>query len=225
MEQNNMTPPPPNTPHQSTHYKKKKTKPFLIIGIIAVAVIAWVILAHFFGPTSEYGIAKRIESLQKDSIMLQQDHKPQGHYTRIEDVYTDVSKIKDLGNPLRYGSSEVDSMQLYSNSRTAAIAKYNIAKCDSVLEEVLPLWRIQAMMALTKMLKAENPNTIVQNNTDYEKNTGLNIYSIRYLSPEELEKDADKYNFYLANLGYRYVLYAGTPEMPGKAYTFKGKDK
>lgn len=81
------------------------------------------------------------------------------------------------------------------------------------------------MMALTEMLKAENANTIVQNNTDYEKYTGLKIYSIRYLSPAELEKDADKYNFYLANLGYQHVLYAGTPEMAGQSYTFKEKDK
>lgn len=124
MKQNNMTPPPPNNPNQSTPYKKKKKNPFLIIGIIACVVIGWFILAHFFGPTSEYGTNQRIEALQKDSIALQQNHKPQGHYTRIEDVYTDVKKIRDLGNPLRYGSSEVDSMQLYSNPRTAAIAKY-----------------------------------------------------------------------------------------------------
>lgn len=196
-----------------------KKKPLLIIAATVIAIIGWFVLAHYFGPTSERGIEKEVSRLREDSVKLQGNFSPRGQYDLMEDVLSDFNKIKKLGQPLRYGNTEIDSTRLFGNPRTAKIAKYNIAKCDSVLSEVEPLWRATAILTLSKILRSKNENTIIKQNDAFEEYTGIEIYSIRYLSKEELEKDAKEYNHYLMALGFKSVIYATTPESEGVEYT------
>lgn len=197
-----------------------KKKQIIIISAIAILVIGWFVAASLFGPNSERGIAKEVERLQADSIALNGNFVPKGKYTTIEDVWTEVKKIEDYGKPLRYGNTPTDSTRLFSNEQTASLARYNIAKCDSVLSDVLPLWRSMAMFALEAQLKSVNPNTIVKNNPDMPNYTGVEIYSIRYLSDKSIKEDAEKYNPYLGKLGFKKILYAPTPESVGTEYTY-----
>lgn len=197
-----------------------KKKPILIVSGIAVLVIGWIIAANLFGPNSEHGIAKEIERLQKDSIALQGDFKPKGHYTTIQDIWTEVKTIRDYGNPLRFGDTETDSIRMYRNERTANLARYNVQKSDSVLADVLPLWRAAASFALEDQLKAINANTVVKVNKEFPEYTGLEIYSIRYLNKDAVDEDVKDYNSILGALGFKSVIYATTPESIGIEYTF-----
>lgn len=200
---------------------QKSRKNLIFIIIVAVIVVGWFIAAFFFGPNSERGIAKEVERLQRDSIALQGDFAPHGAYSQIRDIYTEVKKIQDLGNPLRFGNTEVDSTRMFDTPQTAIIARYNIAKCDSVLADVLPLWRSTAALALGRQLKENNPNSIVRFNRDYSDYSGLEIYSIRYLSKDNLEDDANKFNPILGELGFKSILYSASPNNVGIEYSFK----
>lgn len=200
---------------------QKSEKNLTVIIIIAVAVAGWLVAAYFFGPNSERGIAKEVERLQKDSISLQGNFAPQGQYTYIQDICKEVKEIKSLGDPLRFGNTETDSTRIFNNKRAASLANYNINKCDSVLSEVLPLWRSVAIFALGAELKSKNSNTIVKTNTDFPNYTGVTVYSIRYTTKSNIEDDANKYNPLLASLGFKSITYAMTPESPGVEYTYE----
>lgn len=197
-----------------------KKKQILIIAGIVVLVVGWFIAASLFGPNSERGIAKEVDRLKQDSIALQGNFKPKGHYSTIQDIWTEVKTIKDYGSPLRYGNTDTDSVRMYSNERTARLAKYNVEKCDPVLADVLPLWRAAASFALADELKAKNSNTIVKVNKDYPEYTGLQIYSIRYLNKEAIDEDAKDYNPILGALGFKSIVYAPTPESSGMEFTY-----
>ena len=196
-------------------------KNLTVIIIVVVAVVGWFVAAQFFGPNSERGIAKEVERLQKDSVALQDNFAPRGQYTYLQDICKEVIEIMSLGQPLRYGNAEIDSVRLFGNIRTAAIANYNINKCDSVLSDVLPMWRSVAILAFGAELKRENPNTIVKTNTDFPNYTGVIVYSIRYTNKSKIEDDAYKYNPMLASLGFKSITYAMSPESPGIEYTYK----
>lgn len=189
-----------------------REKNITIFVIVILAVVGWFVLAHFFGPNSESGISQRVASLQRDSIALQNDFTPKGKYVYLRDVVKEVDDIKALGEPLRFGNTETDSVRVFGNSRTADIANYNIAKCDSVLDDILPMWRATASLALDSELKAKNPNTMVRIKKDDPNQSGLEIYSIRYASKKEIDSDAESYNRQLARLGFTYVRYAVSPE-------------
>lgn len=189
-----------------------KKKNVALIIIIAIAIIGWFVAAHFFGPDSEYGISQSVSSLQRDSIALQGNFTPRGEYVYLQDVVKEVDDIKVLGDPLRFGHTKTDSAQLFGNPRTAVIANYNIAKCDSVLRDVLPMWRSTAAFALGSELKSKNQNTIVRFNKDAPTYTCLEIYSIRYISKDEIDSDANAYNQLLASLGFTSVRYSVSPE-------------
>lgn len=195
-------------------------KNVFIIATVAVAVIGWFIAAHFFGPNSSRSIQKEVERLRADSIALQGDFVPKGKYSVAIDVLTDYNKLQSLGRPLRYNNTDTDSVRLFSNPQTASIANYNIAKCDSVINNVSPLWRSAMILALGTELRNVNENSIVRVNHSYEKYTGVEIYSIRYLSKEEMEKDVVKYNHSLRKLGFKSVIYGMSPESECVEYTF-----
>lgn len=200
---------------------QKSKKNLTVIVVTAVVVVGWFVSALFFGPDSERGIAKEVESLQKDSIALQGNFAPHGQYTYIQDICKEVKEIKSLGDPLRFGHTETDSIRIFNNERTAPIAKYNISKCDSILVEVLPLWRASAIFALGFELKEKNPNTVVRTNKNFPEYTGIEVYSVRYTSKEEIEKDANIYNPELGYLGFKSITYSLSPESQGLEYTFK----
>lgn len=199
--------------------QKKQKKQFVIMGCILAAVILWLVAAHYFGPDSNYGIRQEVARLQKDSIQLQQDFTPKGRYSHHLDVSSEVHKIRDLGNPLRFGSSEIDSTRLFSNQRTASLANYNIAKCDSVLAEVLPKWRRMFAFALYKQYKDDiiTFGKDAEGKPDYSV---LFIYSMRYASEKEIKKDAMKLNGAISNVGFKKVTYALSPENSGLVYQF-----
>lgn len=209
--------PPPCTP--APHNKKSK-KPIIIIGVAVLVVAAWFVASSLFGPNSERGLAQRVQRLQEDSIALDGNFKPKGDYS-LETISNEVDKIRSYGDALRYGGSEIDSARIFDNPRTAALAKYNKAKCDSVLADVLPLWRVTAIFAVSNQLKARNPNTIVKTNKDYPEYTGIEIYSIRYLSQKSQKQDAMNINPTLKELGFKSAIYAASPEAEGTEYHFE----
>lgn len=190
-----------------------------IAAIIIAAIIAWSIAAHYFGPNSERGIKKQVASLKQDSVALQENFMPKGEYTYLQDVCSEIDNLRSLGNPLRYSHTDVDSIRLFSNPITAALANYNIKKCDSVLNNVIPLWRATAVLALGRELKNNNSNTIVRVNKEYPEYTGIEFYSIKYLSSEEITNDASKYNANLKSLGFKSVLYSASPDNQGTLFT------
>lgn len=195
-------------------------KPIVIIFCVAATVVLWFIAAHYFGPDSQHGIAKEIERFQQDSIALQGNFSPIGSdYAYYQDIDKAVSDIRDLGDPLRFGRTEIDSTRLFSTPQTAAIANYNIAKCDSVLNEVLPQWRRTLAFTLQKQLNKE-AQTIIRMSKEYENSTGIEIYSLRYLSKDNIESDARKLNSVFHNLGFKSVVYATSPNNEGIEYTF-----
>lgn len=215
MANNTFT--PPSMPRKS----QKVKRPLVIIAVVALAIIGWFVAAHFFGPDSESAVASQVERLQKDSIALQGDFSPKGKYTNLRDIRSEVEKLRDLGNPLRFGSTEIDSARLFGNPKTASIAIYNIHKCDSVLEAVLPKWRAATALALADELKDKNENTIVKIDNGSSVNTKLEIYSARYISKEEMDKDAKEFNRILASLGFTKVLYSNSPQSGGVEFTLK----
>ena len=150
-------------------------------------------------------------------MALEGNFIPRGSYTFLSDVWRETEKIRDLGKPLRVGSSK-DSIRIYSNKHSAELARHNKDKCDSILKEVLPLWRAASLFALSAELKDKNPNTIVTNNSGKEGYNEVYVYSIRYLSDDAVKDDANKYNSMLRRLGFKKVLYAPTPEAPGWEY-------
>lgn len=176
--------------------------------------------AHFFGPDSKIEVEKRISQLQNDSIALQGNFAPKGSYSVMRDILTDYNKIENLGKPLRFGSDEIDSIRMFSDPRMSALANYNVAKCDSVLNEVSPMWRSTAALTLGRILKSVNEYSVVKINKEYENNSGIEIYSTRYLSKDEIEKDAKEYNRILGQLGFKSVIYSLSPETTGVEYTF-----
>lgn len=194
-------------------------KPLTIITCGVGVVVLWFVAAHFFGPNSQYGIDKNVEHLRQDSIALQADFRPTGQYDYYQDIDKVVSDIRDLGDPLRFGRTEIDSTRLFGNPQTAAIANYNIAKCDTVLNEVLHMWRRQLAFTLQKQLNTE-AQTVVRMSQQHENSTGIEIYSLRYLSKENIEKDRLKYNSVFRNLGFKSVVYAPSPDSEGLEYTF-----
>lgn len=194
-------------------------KPIIIIGCIFVAVVLWFIAANLFGPGSQHRIAKEVERLRQDSIALQADFSPVGEYTHYQDIDKAVSDIRDLGDPLRFGRTETDSTRLFGNSQTAAIANYNIAKCDTVLSEVLPQWRRLLALTLNKQLN-EEAQTIVKISQEGKDASALEIYSLRYLSKDNIESDARKYIPTLRNLGFKSLFIAASPDNEGIEYTF-----
>ncbi|MBJ2160899.1 MAG: hypothetical protein JFR39_02225 [Muribaculaceae bacterium] len=197
-----------------------KNKSIRTIVIVALVIAGWFVSAHFFGPDSKIEVEKRISRLQNDSIALQGNFAPKGRYSVMRDILADYDKIKDFGRPLRFGSGESDSIRMFSDPRTSALAHYNIAKCDSVLNEVSPMWRATAALTLGRILKSANEYSVVKMNKDYENNSGIEIYSTRYLSNDEIEKDAKEYNRILGRLGFKSVFYSLSPETTGLEYTF-----
>lgn len=200
---------------------QKSKKNLNVIIIIAVVVVGWFVAANFFGPNSERGIAKEVERLRKDSITLQGNFAPRGQYTSIQDICKEVDKIKSLGEPLRFGNTKTDSTRIFSNKQTASLANYNINKCDSILSDVLPLWRSAAIFALGAELKSKKPNTIVKTNTHFPSYTGVTIYSVRYTNKSNIEDDAREYNPFLVALGFKSITYAMTPESTGVEYIYE----
>lgn len=209
--------PPPYTPAQ---HNKKARGPIIIVGVAVLLVAAWFVASSLLGPNSERGLAQRVQRLQEDSIALEGNFKPKGEYS-LEDISKEVEKIRSYGDALRYSGSEIDSARIFDNPRTAALANYNKAKCDSVLTDVLPLWRATAIFAVSNQLKARNPNTIVKTNKDYPEYTGIEIYSIRYLSKKSQEQDALNINSTLKELGFKSAIYATSPEAEGTEYHFE----
>lgn len=201
----------------TTPQKKSRKKTLLIIGGVAVVAL-WLIGAHLFGPNSDRGIAQRVEKLQADSVALQGDFRPKASYSHYRDVSDAVQEIRDLGNPLRYDST--DSVRMFSNPRTASLAKYNIAKCDSVLSDVLPLWRNTFALAFNKQFVGQSVAKFDEERKDTPENTTLYIYSLRYLSQDEISSDAMKFNGALQRLGFKKAIYAASPENAGIEYSF-----
>lgn len=200
---------------------QKSKKNLTVIVVVAVIVVGWFVAAQLFGPNSERGITKEVERLLKDSIALQGNFAPRGQYTYLQDICKEVKEIKSLGDPLRFGHTETDSTRIFSNERTAPIANYNINKCDSILTDVLPLWRASAIFALGSELRAKNPNTVVRTNRNFPEYTGIEVYSTKYTSKEEIEKDANTFNSELAYLGFKSITYSFSPESQGLEYTYK----
>lgn len=204
-----MTPPPPSSFRPNPPRKMNK----IWIWIAGIAVILYIIVASQFFPTSQEINAER---LRDDSIALQADFRPVGQYDYYQDIDKVVSDIRDLGDPLRFSA---DSADIFGTPQTAAIANYNIAKCDSVLNEVLPMWRRLLAFTLQKQLNKE-AQTAVRMSQQHENSTGIEIYTLRYLSKEAIEKDALKYNSVFHNLGFKSVVYAPSPDSGGLEYTF-----
>ena len=190
----------------------KKRKMIRNIIIIAVVVIGYGIIAIKFGSHSEYAINQTIEQLQKDSIALQADFRPQGTYTHFRDVDKAVDELRALGNPTLY----IDSAKVYRTPRTTALAKYNIAKCDSVLQQVLPLWRMQFIIALNYQLELNSETvvttTVARISKEYSDCKGIEMYSTRYTLKSEIRNDYIKYSSMMRNLGFTHVSFAFSPE-------------
>lgn len=197
-----------------------KNKAIRNISIVVLVIAGWLVAAYFYGPDSKNAVERRISQLQNDSIALQGNFVPHGSYSFMSDILTDFEKIGDLGKPLRFSSDEVDSIRMFSNPRTAALANYNISKCDSVLSYVSPMWRATAALTLGRILKSENEYSVVRMNKEYERNTGVEIYSARYMSKDEIEKSAKEYNSILRRLGFKSVIYSFSPVTSGWEYTF-----
>ncbi len=200
-----------------TSQQKSRKKTLLIVGGIAVVAL-WLIAAHLFGPDSDREVAKRLERLQTDSIALQGDFRPKSTYSHYRDVSDAVQELRDLGNPLRYDST--DSVRMFSNPRTASTANYNIAKCDSVLSVVLPLWRRTFVIAFNQQFTGQSVAKFDEDEKGASENISLNIYSLRYLSKDEISSDAMKFNGVLQKLGFKKVTYAASPENSGLEYNF-----
>lgn len=195
-------------------------KPIIIICCVVAAVVLWFIAANTFGPGSQHGIEKEIDRLRQDSIALQGNFRPVGsEYDYYQDIDKAVSNIRDLGDPLRFGRTEIDSTRLFGTPQTAAIANYNIAKCDTVLSEVLPQWRRTLAFTLHKQLNKE-VQTIVRISQESKDASALEIYSLRYLSNDNIESDARRYTPTLRNLGFKSVFFAASPDNEGIEYTF-----
>jgi len=195
-----------------------KRKPVVIIGGVAILIAAWFVAAHFFGPNSQRGINQTIERLQQDSIALQSDFRPLGQYTDYRDIDDAITNIKDLGDPLRFGHTDTDSIRLFGTPQTARIANYNIAKCDSVLCEVLPLWRSKLVFVIEKQI---DPHAeIIRISGNNTGNPKVELYTLRYLDTKEIENDALKYNGVFKNAGFKAAIYAPAPNSDGKEYTF-----
>lgn len=193
-------------------------KPIIIIGCVVTAIVLWFVAASQFGPTSKREIEKTVERLRQDSIALQSDFRPTGSYEYCQDIDKAVSDIRDLVDPLRFGRTEVDSTRLFGNPQTAAIANYNIAKCDTVLNKTLPQWRRTFALTLQKQLN-KDAQTIVRIPQGSNDATTLEIYSLRYLSKDNIENDAREYNTMLRNLGFKAVLFTASPDNEGMKYT------
>lgn len=197
----------------------KKNKPYIIIAVIAVAIAAWFIAAHYFGPNSQHGIRQTVERLQQDSIALQSDFRPLGQYSELSDIDKAVSDIRELGDPLRFGHTSTDSTRLFGNEATARIANYNIEKCNTVLAEVLPLWRSKALFLLQSQLDP-NSNKISISGNDTDTPT-IELYSTQYIDEKEITKDAERYNRLFNNLGFAKATYAISPANNGIEYKFR----
>ena len=193
-------------------------KPIIIIGGVVAAIVLWFVAASQFGPTSKREIEKTVERLRQDSIALQSDFRPTGSYEYCQDINEAISDIRDLGDPLRFGRTEVDSTRLFGNPQTATIANYNIAKCDTILNKILPQWRRTFALTLQKQLN-KDVQTIVRIPQGSNDATTLEIYSLRYLSKDNIENDAREYNTMLSNLGFKAVLFAASPDNEGMKYT------
>lgn len=193
-------------------------KPIIIIGCVVATNVLWFVAANQFGPTSKREIEKTVERLRQDSIVLQSDFRPTGSYEYCQDINKAISDIRDLGDPLRFGRTEVDSTRLFGNPQTATIANYNIDKCDTVLNKILPQWRRTFALTLQKQLN-KDAQTIVRIPQGSNDATTLEIYSLRYLSKDNIENDAREYNTMLRNLGFKAVLFAASPDNEGMKYT------
>ena len=83
---------------------------------------------------------------------------------------------------------------------------------------------MKSMAALTICLKQPlsfgAKNISAKSDIFYENNSGIEIYSTRYLSNDEIEKDAKEYNRILGRLGFKSVFYSLSPETTGLEYTF-----
>lgn len=180
---------------------------------MGAVVILYIIVASQFLPTNQ---EINLERLRDDSIALQADFRPIGQYDYYQDIDKVVSEIRNLGDPLRFSA---DSIDIFGTPQTAAIANYNISKCDTVLNEVLPMWRRLLAFTLSKQLNKE-AQTVVKMSQEYENSTGIEIYSLRYLSKENIENDRLKYNPVFRNLGFKSVVYAPSPDSGGLEYTF-----
>lgn len=206
----NMTPPPPPSFRPNPPHKKNKTWVWIVA---AAVVVLYIIIASQFFPTNQ---EINIERLRDDSIALQADFRPIGQYDYYQDIDKAVSDLRNLGDPLRFSA---DSIDIFGTPQTAVIANYNIAKCDTVLNEVLPMWRRQLAFTLQKQLNTE-AQTVVRMSQQHENSTGIEIYSLRYLSKENIEKDRLKYNSVFRNLGFKSAAYAPSPDSEGLEYTF-----
>lgn len=189
-------------------------KPVIIICCVVAAVVLWIIAASKFLPSNQEINAER---LREDSIALQGNFSLVGsEYDYYQDIDKAVRDIRDLGDPLRFSA---DSVELFSSPQTAAIANYNIAKCDTVLSEVLPQWRRALAFTLHRQLNKE-AQTIVRISHESKDASALEIYSLRYLSNDNIESDAREYNPTFRNLGFKTVFFAASPDSEGIEYAY-----
>lgn len=198
---------------------KNKKKALRLICIIVGLIILWFIAAFFFGPTSEYGINNSLERLRKDSLALQGDFSPVGkNYTHYKDIDSEINKIRDYGNPFKNCTSESDSNHILKNEKLYRIAEYNIAKCDSVLEETLPMWRQKFAFVLGSQLSEENILVRIPNDCEY--NDVIAFYSIKFLSKDTVEDFELKYKLYVRELGFKKMIIAVSPDVNGIEINF-----
>lgn len=178
----------------------------IVAACVAVAIAGWFTLAAFFGPDSDYETDKRLESLRRDSVELSKNHFPQGEYSYVEDVCKKVSDIQSLGDPLRFGRTDLDSARLFSNPRLAALANHNMSKRDSVMIRVMPAWRLEFARALNRQL---GDKYSVDAQPD---GSVICVYSLRYLDTDKLKEDHEKYSVPMSDIGFKRVRYSLSPE-------------
>lgn len=211
-----QTPPPYGVKLPKKPFWKRFWWIWLVVGLIVFTAI----IQLTTGPDTEYGIKNTIEKLQADSVALEEDYTPlKKDFSDCRDIDTYIDKLRELGHPLPYNHEEKDSIRIYSHPRMASLAKHNTLKCDSILKEVLPMWRRAFAFVFFTNLRDINESTIVRLMKSEPDDTGLEVYSIRYINEKEIREDAIKYNDIMSNLGFKKVRYAATPESPYIEYT------
>lgn len=216
-KQVNNVPPIPSFPDGNKQgAKKSKLKRNLCIA--GGAVVAWFILAHFFGPDSAHSVNKKAEDLRNDSIALQQDFSLSSKAFETTDVALEA--LEDLGNPFRYGDHGKDSVRMVTNPETASLVEYNIKRANEIKEEVLPSYRRQFALEMGDLLRADNEMTVVKFADSPNTAEHLLVYSPKYFKKDNITKDYHKYVHYLSIRGYKSITFAPSPENEGTKYSF-----
>lgn len=195
--------------------KRDRKKAVIIVSAIGIAIIAWFIGAHFFGPKSQYGIENNLKILRTDSVALQDKHlpNPSWDWASFKGHYKDLTA---LGNPYK----QLDSLETIYDSRLERLASYNKERLDTILNETIDVWRRTAMLIMERELREKNEYTKIIPNRDYPDDTGIIVYSLRYADPKEVKKDASRYNYFLEVIGFKSVTYAMSSVNESKEYTF-----